>query len=43
MLEDHDYGAFAVLHGQLYVCGGGETSSAESFDPTRNTWERLAP
>ena len=38
----------AVLHGQLYMCGGlgrenMPLSSVERFDATHDTWERLAP
>merc|ERR1712136_731876 len=54
MFEQHIGGAFAVLHGQLYMCGGKDggvggrgslrsSSTVERFNPTRNTWERVAP
>ena len=48
MFQDRHGAAVAVLHSQLYVCGGTirhfrPTSSVERFDPTHNTWERLAP
>ena len=46
MIQGRECAAVAVLHGQMYVCGGYDhryehTSSVERFDPTHNTWERL--